>query len=336
MLTGIQYFCIAYRLLKSKPLVDYVHFHYSWKMNSLLTLKSSSVTALIDPTNGGTISHIGRSIDPATNVLAWYEWDTPEPMSIEYLENESETHWLSRYRGGWQFLTPNAGNECVYKGQRHSCHGESSILPWSVLSQSDNLVILEVRIFNSLHVRRKLEIDSTQAIFRAHTQITNTTQVEQEIVIVEHIAFQGSTDARIDAPEKSTWAFPKGFEEDGGEPMLWSESGKGRPDLRAPIESAYERLAFLHSGNEGWVKIVDKERGTGALLTWDKKIFPFLWYWQERFSPRFPFYNRAEMTGLEPASCYPDDALVGASQSGRSTFISAGQNIAFTTEVELI
>ena len=158
----------------------------------------------------------------------------------------------------------------------------------------------------------------------------------QEIVIVEHIAFQGSTEARIDAPEKSTWAFPKGFEEDGGEPMLWSESGKGRPDLRAPIESAYERLAFLHSGNEGWVKIVDKERGTGALLTWDKKIFPFLWYWQERFSPRFPFFKRAEITGLEPASCYPDDALTGASEGGRSTFISAGQNVAFTTQVELI
>ena len=268
--------------------------------------------------------------------MAWYEWDAPEPMSVAYPENESETHWLSRYRGGWQFLTPNAGNECVHEGQRHSCHGESSILPWTIVSKSNDQVTLEVTIFDSLRVQRILEIDSENAIFRAHTQITNTTQVVQEIVIVEHIAFQGSTEARIDAPEKSTWAFPKGFEEDGGEPMLWSESGKGRPDLRAPIESAYERLAFLHSGNEGWVKIVDKERGTGALLTWDKKIFPFLWYWQERFSPRFPFFKRAEITGLEPASCYPDDALTGASKGGRSTFISAGQNVAFTTQVELI
>ena len=301
-----------------------------------LRLENQYITVVVNPINGGTISHIGNSLDPTTNVLAWYEWDAPEPMSVAYPENESETHWLSRYRGGWQFLTPNAGNECVHEGQRHSCHGESSILPWTIVSKSNDQVTLEVTIFDSLRVQRILEIDSENAIFRAHTQITNTTQVVQEIVIVEHIAFQGSTEARIDAPEKSTWAFPKGFEEDGGEPMLWSESGKGRPDLRAPIESAYERLAFLHSGNEGWVKIVDKERGTGALLTWDKKIFPFLWYWQERFSPRFPFFNRAEITGLEPASCYPDDALTGASKGGRSTFISAGQNVAFTTQVELI
>ena len=301
-----------------------------------LRLENQYITAVVNPTNGGTISHIGSSLNPTTNVLAWYEWDAPEPMSVAYPENESETHWLSRYRGGWQFLTPNAGNECVHEGQRHSCHGESSILPWTIVSKSNDQVTLEVTIFDSLRVQRILEIDSENAIFRAHTQITNTTQVVQEIVIVEHIAFQGSTEARIDAPEKSTWAFPKGFEEDGGEPMLWSESGKGRPDLRAPIESAYERLAFLHSGNEGWVKIVDKERGTGALLTWDKKIFPFLWYWQERFSPRFPFFKRAEITGLEPASCYPDDALTGASKGGRSTFISAGQNVAFTTQVELI
>ncbi len=301
-----------------------------------LRLENQYITVVVNPINGGTISHIGNSLDPTTNVLAWYEWDAPEPMSVAYPENESETHWLSRYRGGWQFLTPNAGNECVHEGQRHSCHGESSILPWTIVSKSNDQVTLEVTIFDSLRVQRILEIDSENAIFRAHTQITNTTQVVQEIVIVEHIAFQGSTEARIDAPEKSTWAFPKGFEEDGGEPMLWSESGKGRPDLRAPIESAYERLAFLHSGNEGWVKIVDKERGTGALLTWDKKIFPFLWYWQERFSPRFPFFKRAEITGLEPASCYPDDALTGASKGGRSTFISAGQNVAFTTQVELI
>ena len=299
-------------------------------------LENQYITVVVNPINGGTISHIGSSLDPTTNVLAWYEWDAPEPMSVAYPENESETHWLSRYRGGWQFLTPNAGNECVHEGQRHSCHGESSILPWTIVSKSNDQVTLEVTIFDSLRVQRILEIDSENAIFRVHTQITNTTQVVQEIVIVEHIAFQGSTEARIDAPEKSTWAFPKGFEEDGGEPMLWSESGKGRPDLRAPIESAYERLAFLHSGNEGWVKIVDKERGTGALLTWDKKIFPFLWYWQERFSPRFPFFKRAEITGLEPASCYPDDALTGASKGGRSTFISAGQNVAFTTQVELI
>ena len=301
-----------------------------------LRLENQYITVVVNPINGGTISHIGNSLDPTTNVLAWYEWDAPEPMSVAYPENESETHWLSRYRGGWQFLTPNAGNECVHEGQRHSCHGESSILPWTVVARSNNQITLEITIFDSLRVQRILEIDPETAIFRAHTQITNTTQIVQEIVIVEHVAFQGSAEARIDAPEKSTWAFPKGFEEDGGEPMLWSESGKGRPDLRAPIESAYERLAFLHSGNEGWVKIVDKERGTGALLTWDKKIFPFLWYWQERFSPRFPFFNRAEITGLEPASCYPDDALTGASKGGRSTFISAGQNVAFTTQVELI
>ena len=299
-------------------------------------LENQYITAIVNPINGGTISHIGRSLDPTMNVLAWYEWDTPEPMSVAYPENESETHWLSRYRGGWQFLTPNAGNECVHNGQRHSCHGESSILPWTVVSKSANQIVLELTIFDSLHVKRVLEIDSHKPIFRAKTQILNTTQTTQEIVLVEHIAFQGSTTARIDAPEKSVWAFPKGFEEDSGGPMLWSESGIGRPDLRVPIESAFERLVFLLEGNEGWVTIVDKDRKTGARLTWDKEKFPYLWNWEERYSPRFPFFERAEMTGLEPASCYPDDALTGASQSGRSTFISAGQNIEFTTEVELI
>jgi hypothetical protein len=60
---------------------------------------------------------------------------------------------------------------------------------------------------------------------------------------------------------------------------------------------------------------------------WDVKKFPYLWYWQERFSPGFPFYGRAEITGLEPASCYPDEALNGASKSGRSTIIPVGETL---------
>jgi len=305
-------------------------------MAVLEKLESHHISVLVDPANGGTIRHIGRDSNPHSNVLAWYEWSDPHPLPLEYPAGESHKHWISRYRGGWQFLTPNAGNECVLNGKRHTFHGESSILPWEVTTKKNDLLIMELNIFNSLHLKRSLSLHPTQSILRCETEIKNISQTSQEIVTVEHVAFQGSSTSEISAPEKSSWVFPKGYEEDGVEAMLWKESGIDRPDLRFPIKDKFVRLAYLQEGNEGWVSIFDQARGIGARLKWDSDKFPYLWFWQERFSPGFPFYGRAEITGLEPATCYPDEALIGASKSGRSTIIPANQKISFDLDLEII
>ena len=305
-------------------------------MPSLEKLESQHISVLVDPANGGTIRHIGRDSHPNNNVLAWYEWKEPHPLPLEYAEGESHKHWISRYRGGWQFLTPNAGHECVVNGRRHTFHGESSILPWEVTTRKNNLLVMELNIFNSLHLKRSLSLHPTQSILHCETEIENFSQVPQEIVMVEHVAFQGSSTSEISAPEQSSWVFPKEYEEDGVEEMLWKESGIGRPDLRFPVKDKFVRLAFLQEGNEGWVSIFDQVRGIGARLIWDAEKFPYLWFWQERFSPGFPFYGRAEITGLEPATCHPNEALAGASQSGRSTFIPVNEKISFNLDLEII
>jgi hypothetical protein len=305
-------------------------------MTFLEKLESQHITVMVEPANGGTIRHIGRDSNPNNNVLAWYEWKDPHPLPLDYAEGESHKHWISRYRGGWQFLAPNAGNECVLNGQRHSFHGESSVLPWRVTARSDKSLIMELNIFNSLHLKRELSLHPLQSILRCKTEIENVSPTPQEIVVVEHVAFRGSSTIQVSAPEKSSWVFPKDYEEDGVGAMLWNESGIDRPDLRIPIKDRFGRLAYLSEGNEGWVSIFDEERGIGARLMWEPEKFPYLWYWQERFSPGFPFYGRAEITALEPASCYPDEALIGASKFGRSTVIPVKEKISFDLDLEVI
>lgn len=305
-------------------------------MAVLEKLESHHISALVDPANGGTIRHIGRDCNPNSNVLAWYEWKVPEPLPLEYAEGESHKHWISRYRGGWQFLTPNAGKECVHKGRRHGFHGESSTLPWQVTMRSNESLIMELNISSTLHLTRMLSVHPSKSIFHSRTVIKNVSLLPQEIVVVEHVAFQGSSTIQVSAPDKSNWVFPKDFEEDGVEAMLWNESGINRPDLRFPIENKSVRLAYLREGNDGWISIFDQKKGFGARLKWDAKKFPYLWYWQEKFSPGFPFYGRAEITGLEPATCYPNEALIGASQSARSKIIPVNEEISFELDLEII
>jgi hypothetical protein len=304
-------------------------------MEFLEKLESQQMTIIVEPTNGGTIRHIGRDSNPNNNVLSWYEWKEPLPLPLEFAEGESHKHWLSRYRGGWQFLTPNAGKECVHNGQLHSFHGASSILPWEVTTRNNTSLVMELNISNSLHLKRSLSIHPTKSILHCKTEIENISLTPQEIVMVEHVAFQGSATSEVSAPEESSWVFPTEYEEDGVMEMLWKESGIDRPDLRTPIKDKFSRLAYLSEGNEGWISIFDEKRKIGARLKWDVERFPYLWFWQERFSPGFPFYGRAEMTALEPASIHPNEALEGASKSGRSTIIPVNEKISFDLDLEI-
>jgi hypothetical protein len=302
----------------------------------LQVIENDFICVIVDPERGGTICHIGRDNNPRNNVLAWYEWNEPVPLPFDFAEDQSAKHWLSRYRGGWQFLTPNAGKECVFEGVRHSFHGESSYMPWKVATKEQAGLTMEIEVFNSLRVNRTLTLYPSESKMVCNTEIFNLGTTPQEVVIVEHAAFQGSPDIEVRAPEKSRWNFDEGYEEAGRRTMLWSESENDSPNLPVPIKGRSERMTYLTEGNEGWVSILDTKKRLGARLKWNKEDSPYIWYWQEQFSPGFPFYGRAEMTALEPASCLPSDALLGASQAGRARSIPAGESLLFSVELEII
>jgi hypothetical protein len=302
----------------------------------LAVLSNKFITVVVDPANGGTVSHIGRNKSPTSNVLAWYEWNYPEPLSLEFKENESADHWRSRYRGGWQFLTPNAGKECVFQGIRHSFHGASSYMPWIITNKEDETLTLEISILGLFQITRLFTIDSLKARLICNTTILNLTNSHQEIVLVEHVAFQGSPSIKVGAPDKSEWKFDGDYKEDGREIRIWSELGNCGEDLVNPVVGKTERMTYLIGGNEGWVSIFDTEKGVGAQLTWDQVDLPYIWYWQEQGSQGFPFYGRAEITALEPASCHPSDGLDGASSAGRTKVIAPGADYSFSICLDLL
>jgi hypothetical protein len=145
-------------------------------------------------------------------------------------------------------------------------------------------VTLEIGVLNSLRVTRTLTLHPSEAKMVCRTAIFNLGTTLQEVVLVDHAAFQGSPDVEVSAPEKSRWNFDEGYEEAGRKTMLWSESDNDAPNLSIPIESRSERMTYLTEGNGGWVSIIDSKKGFGARLKWNQGDLPYLWYWQEQFS----------------------------------------------------
>ena len=142
-------------------------------MNEIVELTTPALSVKIDLTRGATITHIGKTGDKDANVLAWYEFDDIEELPIEYPHGESEHYWMSRYRGGWQLLTPSADKECDVGGRHHSFHGDSSILPWRLVEKTTNEIIHDVEIFGAFHVHRIAHLDSVKPLLTVTTTIKN-------------------------------------------------------------------------------------------------------------------------------------------------------------------
>lgn len=304
-------------------------------MNEIVELATPSIAIRIDLTRGGTISHIGKTLRSDDNVLAWYEFDDIEELPIEYPHGESERYWLSRYRGGWQLLTPSADKECDVGGRHHSCHGESSILPWKLISKNDHEIIHEVVIFNAFQILRVAHLESDRPELTVTTTIKNIGNQIEPFIKVEHIAYRGSDRGEVSAPENSVWKFGEGLGESYNDEFLWKDMDTYGINIRNRNMNKEVRLACMVRGSEGWSEWHNPDSGQRTRASWDPKEFPNLWYWQENGADIYPFFGRTKITALEPASVPPGTRLVGAVEQNLASTLNPGESHTFAIKIEL-
>lgn len=304
-------------------------------MNEIVELATPSISIRIDLTRGATISHIGKSLESNDNVLAWYEFDDIEELPIEYPHGESEHYWMSRYRGGWQLLTPSADKECDVGGRHHSFHGDSSILPWTLVSTSATDIVHEVTIFDALHVKRVAHLDNEKPVVTVTTTITNVGKKVEPFIKVEHIAYRGSDNGIVNGPDNTIWKFHDYVQEGYAGEFAWKDMDSHGINIRNRNMAKPARLVYIVRDSEGWIEWNNPDFNQRTRASWDPKEFPHLWYWQENGADIFPFNKRAKITALEPASVPPGTRLVGAVEQNRASHLEPGQSHTFSITIEL-
>lgn len=304
-------------------------------MNEVVELSTPALTVKIDLTRGATITHIGKMPESDANVLAWYEFDDIQELPIEYPHGQSEHYWMSRYRGGWQLLTPSADKECDVGGRHHSFHGDSSILPWRLVAKTSNEIIHDVEIFGAFHVHRVAHLESNRPLLTVTTTIKNIGDKDEPFIKVEHIAYRGSDRGEVTAPDNSTWKFHEYVNEGFTEEFRWKDMDKHGVNVRNRNISKEGRLVYIVRDSEGWSEWHNPDFGQRTRATWDPKEFPNLWYWQENGADIFPFHRRTKITALEPASVPPGTRLVGAVEKNLAQVLKPGQEHTFALTIEL-
>ncbi|MEJ1230111.1 MAG: hypothetical protein WDM88_05005 [Galbitalea sp.] len=131
--------------------------------------------------------------------------------------------------------------------------------------------------------------------------------------VVDVPAAEFGSDEHVDGPDGDIRAGKRGKVAVGREP------GRRREKIDASEWSKADRvsrLLYLSGLRAGWaaLRIPDSERALA--MCWDVESMPYLWLWQERHTPGFPWYGRSDVAGIEPASFWPSDGLAGARVPG--------------------
>lgn len=300
-------------------------------MTEPVTLTSGALEVVLEPNNGADITAV-LDRPSGINVLFQASWRNHTARIAEYTA-DSMSSWMSTYRGGWQILAPNAGDERVHDGVTQGYHGEAALAQWDLVAQSDSRVELRADLLTApLAMCRIVSVEG--ATLTVTNRVRNTSPDPVSFRWVEHPAFGApflDGDAYLDTTARTLVTDPDapGNLLPAGQIRRFptDEDGLDLGTLPGP-DSGRALFGALTGFNEGLARVVSPNAGFAMCLRWDSAVFGHAWFWQEcHATGGFPWYRRAYVCAVEPANILPGEADHGGRLHGRARPISGHDEI---------
>lgn len=259
---------------------------------SFAILRSAELEVAIDVAHGAEVVTLRER--GGEELLGRTPWEPQAPCDEEL----DEDAWTRGYRGGWQLLTPNAGDACELDGELHGFHGRASHAPWEALATAGDALVARWR-GHGLTVTRSYRLDGDEL---SATTSWSADERAVPIVHVEHVAV--------------------------GRALL-----DPAVELRLPGGSA-ERLSYAHERasfavvtgfTEGVAELVNVASGLALRIEWDAAQLPFAWIWHELRASDGTWDRRTELLGFEPASTGQPHGLREAVERDEATWVEPGR-----------
>lgn len=276
----------------------------------MIRIRSAQLDVIVDPSSGAEIVSIGDRRD-GTSILA----SAPDSRVRTKRGDLSLGEWEAGYRGGWQILTPNAGEQSQFEGVAHGFHGRASNEPWNVEDVDDSSAALAWQ-GHGLRVFRQFEVqDSTVSIT---TTWSTTSEVPVPMIHVEHLALGSAFlehDVTVNLPTSSV----------GLNSSICIATG-------SPAQTFSILGPFIH----GIVEIHAPDASLSAILRWDVEQLPYLWLWHENHTRDGVFGASGRVLGIEPASVGSDAGLARAIELEQATWVSPGESVTRNISLEVL
>lgn len=285
-------------------------------------------------------------------------WQSPigwrKPNSFLPTTQDSISSFMDSFGGGWQECFPSGGPYTHYAGTSIGLHGEITLLPWQyqIIANGPEKAQVELTvqtIRTPFLVKKTLTIYADQPFFQIDEAITNRGGQTLPYMWGHHPAIGSpflSADCRIDVPARTCETV------DPAQDLEDSEFGAGQrfdwPRLKnnqnrlidgrivKSGESHTHDLLFLKDLTEGWWAITNQKLRLGISFLFDRKVFPYVWFWRQFGGGLgYPWYRRAYTVALEPWTSYPNQGVETAVKNQTAPFLEAGQTISTRLEITL-
>lgn len=304
---------------------------------SKITLQNNRIKVVVNTALGAETTHISGT--DGHNLLYYGDWRSPVPVSESQSYGNGVLDWLSEYRGGWQELFPNAGGAGDVLGTPLPFHGEISRTRWRYeWLQEGREVVLSAAARLPLMIERRMRIDHQHPILFIDETIQSEVDFPVPYIWGHHPAWGPpltEAGSQIDLPAVNL-SVDGGLDGPAvdlqpGSSHQWGEvrDRHGQPvDLSVIPHAPVQRLCYMHDLQGGWYAVRNPKRGLGLGLSWDVSVFPHLWFWQEIGGGQgMPWYGRAAITALEPATQYPSHGLAAAIEAGQARYLKPGERV---------
>jgi Domain of unknown function (DUF4432) len=280
----------------------------------MIALESDTLAVRIDGTQGAEIRSLIRRAGELELLV-----QTPWP-SAEARVPASGDEWTRRWRGGWQLLTPNAGNECVVGGRRHGCHGDASLLPWRLLEEGDHFAELAWRDVSGLAVERRIALEGPRVIVTS--RIVNDADEPLQFLLGEHLVFGpplAGPGVRIDAPATAIVPLDPDTAVPIGPVVRWP---MGAADWSRPPDRPFTHFGAFATPEPRALRVANERAGIAATVEWSGAALPHLWFWHEHRVARLVDDWPITCLGLEPATTARGTGLAEAIEAGEAIVLA--------------
>jgi hypothetical protein len=257
--------------------------------------------------------------NPATDLAP-----SPDPSSS----------YMDYYPGGWQEIFPNGGDPCVYRGASLGFHGDICKVAWDYEIERNDSHAVQVRCWTQavrmpFLVEKRLRLEASFPTLVIEERIVNESDEVLECMWGHHPTFGApflSPACRLSVPARvvethpdplpGAQRLPRGLR--GEWPVIPGADGRPVDLRRIPgPESRTSDVCYLTELDEGWYALQNTETGLGFALSWDERVFPHIWLWQECCGTRgSPWWGREYVCGIEPHSSIPGCGLLRAIERG--------------------
>lgn len=264
-----------------------------------------------------------------------------QPAGTQLSLSSKGNAFLDHYPGGWQEVLPNFGDPCEYKNAPLGLHDEISLLPWKYAILQDDpdciSVLLEVRCVRTPFSLRKTLTLRTGGALEIAEELQNDSPETMDCTWGHHPAFGPpflDDTCRILAPPcrvktQEEYVSPNSRLEkrqDCEWPIVLGRNGEKIDLSRIPSKTAHSHdMAYLHGFDRGWYGLFSDRLQLGFGMSWDAKLFKYLWLWQVYGGwAGYPWYGKSYNIGLEPVSSYPG-SLSNAVAAGTQLVFAPGE-----------